>query len=187
MNKMSPLGAFCIAFFIQQWNACNDTERKVAVREAFVSNKITEGIKLMQCLINEQLMYHQCSVYGLGLWQDVFETLAALMVPAPADDQTSGKSFHPKMVGVAIMAKIEVTMYFESVFKETGQFEQIKMPVFSLKDILPFPGDGEPGVPDKKRNELKENFMTGKNFCAGAPGIAEKILGEEIRFGPQKK
>jgi len=182
MNKISPLGIFCIAFFIQQWNACNKTDRKNTIREVFVNGNKTHGFKLMQCLINEQLMFHQCSINGLSLWQDVFETLAAFMVPAPENDRVYGTSFHQDATKVRIKAKIEVTLYFESVFEQSDQFEQIRMPEFSLKNTLPFPGDGKPDGTDTF-------FSTGGNFCAGAPD-ENNLAGffeEEQRFGPREK
>jgi len=138
-TKVSPLGGFCIALFVQHWNNSKNVERKKAAVTYLKSTNdpltIMAGFVELQNIVHEELRWHDAALADLNRTSgSKIGLLAALLLSGPESGDVYESSWRIKILESVDKAKAEVALYFSSMFR-AGCFEQLPMPQFEYSFI----------------------------------------------------
>jgi hypothetical protein len=138
-TKVSPLGGFCIALFVQHWNNSKNVERKKATAEYLKPNNnlltAMAGFAEIQSIAHEELRWHDATLAALNPTPgSKIGLLATLLLSEPKSRDVYESSWRKEMSKLVDKAKVEVALYFSSMFR-AGCFEQLPMPQFEYSFI----------------------------------------------------
>jgi hypothetical protein len=128
--KISPLGAYMIAFYVTHWNTSNESGLKRLVKTDLLSDnakKVQDAVGMIRSIVRGQFYVHKIEPDEVG--NLIHKASKALSLPSD---------------NVAVTDKVntDIAFYFTTVFKQ-GYFEQIPMPEFYI--------DLEPDIVVEKR------------------------------------
>ena len=134
MNKISPIGAFCIALFVTRWNQWFDVETKNNIRNLLLSrnpDKVNAAIKELEIMTLNSLAW-QTSHFNLlsdRIGDRFIASMCTLFTAAPENTEQT-QTFYAGIQEKSDLTKDEIVFYFTAMFKD-GHFEKLPLPDLS--------------------------------------------------------